>query len=75
MSAMTRTEKPANSARMEAIQVRHRQLEDQLDDEARRPQPDMAVLQVLKREKLKLKDEMAFREGLLRTLSRGQSAA
>ncbi len=60
----------AMSFRIEAIARKHRQIDQEITQESRRPLPDAAVLQRLKRQKLQLKDEMARHEGLLRTLSR-----
>ena len=57
-------------SRLAAIGRRHRELEDRIADVERRPQPDPIVLQRLKREKLRLKDEMQYCEGMLRGLSR-----
>lgn len=44
--------------RIEALRSRHAALEDQLREEHRRPSPDPSAVAKLKREKLKLKDEM-----------------
>ncbi len=45
--------------RVGALRNRHETLEQQLASENNRPHPDEAVVAKLKREKLKLKDEMA----------------
>ena len=43
----------------ESLRSKHAHLERQIDDEMHRPLPDQSVLSRLKREKLRLKDEMA----------------
>ncbi len=62
------------AARVEAIRRRHRALEQSVETEHMRPLPDVVVLQSLKREKLRLKDEMQVYEGLLRILDRARVA-
>lgn len=49
----------ASADRLESLKRKHRQLEDEVRNESRRPLPDSTLLRHLKREKLKLKDEMA----------------
>jgi hypothetical protein len=44
---------------VESLRSKHAYLERQIDDEMHRPLPDQSVLTRLKREKLRLKDEMA----------------
>lgn len=44
---------------VESLRSKHALLEQQIDDELHRPLPDQAVLSRLKREKLKIKDEIA----------------
>lgn len=44
--------------RIEALEARHRSLEDRIFEEDHRPAPDAAELARLKAEKLKLKDEL-----------------
>lgn len=58
-------------SRLAAVGHRHSELEGRIAEVEARPQPDNLVLQRLKREKLRLKEEMNCYEGLLRTLSRG----
>lgn len=53
-------------ARVAALRGRHMALEDRIALEQRRPAPDAARLQSLKRRKLRVKDEMARYEGVLR---------
>jgi hypothetical protein len=44
---------------VESLRSKHAHLERQIDDEMHRPLPDQSILSRLKREKLRLKDEMA----------------
>jgi len=53
-------------ARIAALRGRHMELEDRIAREQRRPAPDAARLQALKRRRLRIKDEMARFEGVLR---------
>ncbi len=48
-----------NPADLAALEARHAALEQEIDDESRRPLPDQAHLTQLKRKKLKIKEEMA----------------
>ncbi|MEO1220263.1 MAG: DUF465 domain-containing protein [Pseudomonadota bacterium] len=43
---------------MDALQTKHAGLEDRLRDEMARPAPDAAAVQSIKRQKLRLKEEM-----------------
>jgi hypothetical protein len=45
--------------RIEALRAKHARLESEIDDEVHRPHPDDLHLIQLKREKLKIKDEIA----------------
>jgi hypothetical protein len=45
-------------ARIESLKGRHATLEDRINEEDRRPQPDPQQLSRMKLEKLRLKDEM-----------------
>ncbi|MHA3977090.1 YdcH family protein [Halovulum sp. GXIMD14794] len=65
----------ALSAKVDAVRRRHRELDDHVSREQRRPLLDTTELSSLKREKLRLKDELALYEGLLRTLNRGTANA
>ncbi|MBL8699976.1 MAG: YdcH family protein [Alphaproteobacteria bacterium] len=47
--------------RIESLKVKHAKLEHLIDQEAHRPMPDDAQIAKLKREKLRLKDEIARR--------------
>lgn len=54
----------ADLARLEA---RHTRLEHEIDDEYHRPIPDQSHLTELKRQKLKVKEEIAIMQGELQT--------
>jgi hypothetical protein len=45
--------------RMVAQSARHAELEAEIQDELKRPQPDTVRLQALKRQKLRIKEEIA----------------
>ena len=47
------------SAHVTALQVKHEGVDRRLRDEMNRPAPDMAKIQSLKRQKLRLKEEMS----------------
>ena len=59
-------------ARLEALRARHRQIDDQVAAEQKHTWRDGSILKGLKRQKLRLKDEIENHEGLLFTLSRGR---
>jgi hypothetical protein len=44
---------------VESLRSKHAHLEQQIDDELHRPLPDQSILTRLKREKLRIKDEIA----------------
>ena len=44
---------------LEALRTEHQHLEDQIDEEMRRPVPDTIRIQEMKRQKLRIKDEIA----------------
>ncbi|EKV26471.1 hypothetical protein C882_2763 [Caenispirillum salinarum AK4] len=46
-------------ARIDSLTTKHQTLEHQLEQESRRPIPDAAMVATLKRQKLKIKDELA----------------
>jgi hypothetical protein len=48
----------ATSSHMDALQTKHAGLEARLRDEMARPAPDAAAVQAIKRQKLRLKEEM-----------------
>tara|TARA_R110001606_G_C15019063_1_gene609500 strand:- start:139 stop:279 length:141 start_codon:yes stop_codon:yes gene_type:complete len=41
------------------LKTKHARLEAKLDEETHRPQPDEAVIKELKRQKLRIKDQLA----------------
>ena len=45
--------------RIESLRTRHAALEQELDDEVHRPMPSPETVSRLKREKLRIKDEIA----------------
>lgn len=51
------------TADLAELEARHAALERDIDDEANRPLPDQARLTGLKREKLRIKEEIARRSG------------
>lgn len=46
-------------ARLDALQIRHSELEARLESESSRPMPDTSLIATLKRQKLAIKDEMS----------------
>ena len=75
MALNTSLKRDGLASRLEAIRQKHRQLDDRVLSEQNRPRPDSSVLKLLKRERLRLKDEIECYEGLLRTLSCGRLAS
>ena len=57
------------SAGIVALRPRHADLEARIHAEQTRPLPSVSRLRLLKAHKLKLKDEMAYYDGVMRTLS------
>ena len=53
----------ALDAHLEELTEKHRALEKQLEEEMSRPQADSIQISKLKREKLKIKDEIARLQG------------
>ncbi|CAK0774447.1 DUF465 domain-containing protein [Azospirillaceae bacterium] len=45
--------------RIESLRVKHKHVDDELRKETQRPLPDAAAIATLKREKLRLKDEIS----------------
>ena len=45
--------------RIESLKARHAQLEHAIEAEVRRPSPDTSQIVTLKRQKLRIKDELA----------------
>lgn len=54
------------AARIKALRLRHQVLEARVAAEHGRPLPDMGILRGLKRERLRLKDELARCQGGMR---------
>ena len=50
------------SDRIETLRSRHRGLEEQIDQEVGRPLPNVDMINDLKRQKLRIKDEIALLE-------------
>lgn len=50
--------------RFESLRARHAQLEQELDDESHRPMPCTENITRIKREKLRIKDEMSRLDGV-----------
>ena len=48
--------------RIETLRSRHRSLEEQIDQEVSRPLPNVDMVSDLKRQKLRIKDEIALLE-------------
>ncbi len=48
----------ASAERIEVLRAKHARLEVEIDQEAHRPRPDEVQLASMKREKLRLKDEI-----------------
>lgn len=44
---------------IQALKLKHAELETELDDQSNRPMPDMGAIADLKRQKLAIKDEIA----------------
>jgi hypothetical protein len=65
----TAADPEALSARIVALRARHADLEARIHAEQTRPLPSVSRLRLLKAHKLKLKDEMACYDGVVRTLS------
>jgi hypothetical protein len=49
----------SDPAKIEQLKRQHANLDDAIDGEAQRPMPDQSAISELKKEKLKLKDEIA----------------
>lgn len=47
------------TSHVSALQLKHAGLERQLADEQSRPQPDLVAIQLLKKRKLRIKEEIA----------------
>jgi hypothetical protein len=53
-------EKPMESSHLTALQSKHEGLERRIREEMSRPSPDDSILQALKKQKLRIKEEIAF---------------
>ncbi|WP_082384646.1 DUF465 domain-containing protein [Erythrobacter sp. SG61-1L] len=49
-----------DTSHLVALQSKHEGLERRIREEMNRPSPDVATLQVLKRQKLRIKEEMSL---------------
>ena len=47
------------ASHVSALQLKHAGLERQLEEEMSRPLPDLAIVQTLKKRKLRIKEELA----------------
>jgi hypothetical protein len=45
--------------KIEALKLKHHELEDALEEETNRPQPDEVEISVIKKQKLRIKDQLA----------------
>jgi uncharacterized protein YdcH (DUF465 family) len=59
MAAGRKEEMAMENTHFSALVTKHADLDARISQESQRPQPDMATLSRLKKEKLKLKEEMA----------------
>ena len=48
------------SSHVAALQARHEGLEERLREEMSRPSPDSTMIQVIKKQKLRIKEELSF---------------
>jgi len=48
------------SSHLSALQMKHAGLERQISEEMNRPSPDQSMIQVLKRRKLRIKEELSL---------------
>jgi len=48
------------SSHVTALQAKHEGLEQRIRDEMARPAPDSTMIQTLKKQKLKIKEELSF---------------
>jgi|GEM_PF-2502539 hypothetical protein len=62
-------------AKVAQLRRRHHQLAEQIDAELQRPMPCSAALQTLKRQKLRLKDQIAFYSRLVASADRSRMPA
>ncbi|MEM8790680.1 MAG: YdcH family protein [Pseudomonadota bacterium] len=50
------------------LRERRAYIDERIEQESKRPLPDFLMVQALKREKLRLKDELTLIEGVVRTV-------
>jgi hypothetical protein len=50
---------PMEASHVSALQLKHAGLERKLEEEMSRPLPDLATVQILKKRKLRIKEELA----------------
>jgi len=48
------------SSHLNALQMKHAGLERQIAEELSRPAPDLSMIQLLKKRKLRIKEELSF---------------
>lgn len=46
------------------LKTEHQNLESQIEEEIKRPAPDAVLVKLLKRQKLRIKDQLAFLDAL-----------
>ncbi len=63
------------SSRIETIRRRHQEADYKVRSEQKRPRPNPLILKEHKRQRLRLKDELAHYEGRLKTLLAGAAMA
>ena len=56
--------------RLRSLEAMHADLETRIDAEVKRPLPDDLLIQRMKRQRLKAKDEIAAIAGVMRTIDR-----
>ena len=54
----------------ETLTTRRASIQAQIEEEMKRPLPDMLSISILKRERLRLKDDLTLIDGVLRSISR-----
>lgn len=65
MNAITQIKPTVVTSHLNALRRRHQALDGRVDAENRRLNPDSTLLQRLKRERLRLRDELARYEALM----------
>ena len=72
MVARSNTRTAASTDRLDTLLERHLSVESRVEKEQNSSQPDVNVLQTLKRELQHLHNQLARYDGVSRTLSRGR---